>query len=567
MKLEEEIKLARGDGEADLLLKGGLLVDVLSGRVHPADVAISDGIIVGTGQGYSAKDTIDLAGKYLAPGLIDAHVHIESSMLTVGEFARAVVPHGTTAVVTDCHEIANVMGLDGIRYMMRSSDGAPLDVYVMLPPCVPATHLETSGASLEADDLVALKDEPRVLGLGELMNFPGTIGGDPSVLAKLEAFAGMPVDGHAPGLSGTDLCAYIAAGPDSDHECTTATEADEKLQKGMFVFLREGTSAKNLLDLLPVANASNSARLCLCTDDRDPADLLSLGHIDYIIRMACDAGVAPLTAIQMATINTARRLGLKGVGAIAPGYRADIAVFDDLESLTVEMVFKSGELVAADGALEADIPEPSGLASTMNVAGFSAGSLRIEGKGRARVIGITPGQLVTESLVADVPFEDAEAMADTASDTLKIAVVERHIGTGNVGVSFVRGFGLKRGALASSVAHDSHNIVVVGCSDEDMVAAVQAVIEMGGGQAVVGDGVVKASVELSVGGLMSTRGAEQVASQVRALDEAAADLGCPLEDPFMMMSFLALPVIPSLKLTDRGLVDVDSFDFVDPFTD
>ncbi len=565
MERERMIRLARGEGEVDLLLTNCLLVNVLSGRVHPASVAVADGFIVGLDGGYSAAETIDLGGMYLAPGLMDAHIHLESAMLTVPEFARTVVPHGTTTVVTDCHEIANVMGLEGIRYMMESAKGAPLNVFVMLPPCVPATPLETSGAVLEAADLAKLKSEPGVIGLGELMNFPGTIGGDPGVMAKLALFEGMPVDGHAPGLSGKDLSAYIAAGPDSDHEATTAPEAEEKLQKGMYVFMRQGTSAMNLLDLLPVANAANSSRCCLCVDDRHPADLIETGHIDSLLKLAVGAGVSPMTAIQMATLNTARRFGLAALGAIAPGYRADMVVFEDLEALEVTKVFKDGRLVASGGALQVEPGEAPALGSSFKVAGFGPDRLRLEGEGMARVIGVVPGQIVTESLVVEVPFEGGAAVADPSRDILKIAVVERHKGTGNVGVAFVRGFGLKSGALASSVAHDSHNIVVVGCSDGDMVSAVEKVVEMGGGQVVVSGGKVMAAVALPIGGLMSPLPAAEVAAGAEELDSQAERLGCELNDAFMTMSFLALPVIPSLKLTDRGLVDVNTFDFVSPF--
>jgi len=565
MELEERIACARGAREVDLVLANCLLVNVLSGRVHPADVAVCDGVIVGIDRGYAARETIDLAGKYVAPGLIDAHVHLESSMLTVPEFARAVVPHGTTSVVTDCHEIANVLGAAGVRYIIESAGATPLDVFVMLPSCVPATPLETSGAALEAADLEALMPEPGVRGLGELMNFPGTIGGDPGVLAKLRLFDGMPVDGHAPGLSGADLSAYVMAGPDSDHECTTPAEAEEKLQKGMYVFMRHGTGAKNLLDLLPVANASNSRRCCLCVDDCHSDDLLEQGHIDNLLRLATGAGLSPLTAIQMATLNTARRFGLRGLGAVAPGYRADLTVFDDLESLAVEMVFKGGRLVAREGSLQVDAGQAPAAGSTFHVAGFSPERLRLEGEGRARVIGVQPGQIVTESLEADLEFVDGSAMTNPARDILKIAVVERHKGTGNVGVSFVRGFGLKSGALASSVAHDSHNVVAVGCTDAEVFKAVEKVIEMGGGQAVVSGSEVKASLGLPIAGLMSPLPAEEVAAQVKELNAQAQALGCTLDDPFMTMGFLALPVIPSLKLTDKGLVDVEKFDFVSPF--
>ncbi len=566
MSILERVRQARGNGEIDLLLTGCRLVNVLSGRVHPASVAVADGVVVGLDDGYNAKRTLDLGGKYLAPGLIDAHVHIESSMVTIPQFARAVVPRGTTTVFTDCHEIANVMGVDGIKYMMESAALCPLEVYVMLPSCVPATPLETAGAVLEAADLEPLIDVPGVVGLGELMNFPGAINGAPDVIAKVELFRGRPIDGHAPGLSGRDLAAYIAAGPDSEHECTTAAEAEEKMQKGMFIFAREGTGARNLEALLPALNADNSRRCCLCTDDRHPSDLLERGHIDSMLRMAVGAGMSPVRAVQMATINTARRFGLAGLGAVAVGYRADMVVLDDLESFNVRSVVKAGEVVAEEGSLlepPAAAPPPG---SSFNVSGFRAESLRLAGGGgRVRAIGLVPGQIVTESLKVDAPFENDAAKADASADLLKIAVVERHRGTGNVGVSFVRGFGLKEGALASSVAHDSHNIVVVGGDDTDMVAAVDRVVEMGGGQVVVSRGKSRAELPLPIAGLMSPDPVADVAEKVESLNRAAADLGCALEDPFMTMSFLALPVIPELKLTDRGLVDVSAFDFVSPF--
>lgn len=566
MDLERLISLARGAEEVDLLLTNCLLVNVLSGRVHHASIAMVGGLVVGLDKDYPARETVDLGGGYVAPGFMDAHVHLESSMLTVGEFARAVVPHGTTAVVTDCHEIANVMGKAGIEYMLESARGSTLDVYVMLPSCVPATPLETSGAVLDADALELLRDLPEAIGLGEFMNFPGVIAGDPAVLAKLALFQGMPIDGHAPGLSGKDLSAYIIAGPDSDHECVTAMEAEEKLQKGMYVFMRQGTSARNLLDLLPAMNASNSSRCCLCVDDMHPDQLMASGHIDELVRMAVGAGVSPLTAIQMATINTARRFGLAARGAVAPGYIADLVVLDDLESLQVQAVFKGGRKVAERGELILEAGEAAEAGSTFNVADFGPKRLRLEGVGRARVIGVVPGQLVTESLLEDVEFDVGAARTDPGRDILKIAVVERHKGTGNVGVSMVRGFGLGSGALASSVAHDSHNIVAVGCSDEEIVVAVERIIEMGGGQVVVDGKKVVSSLALPIGGLMSPLPAPEVAAKVDELNRSAAALGCAIADPFMTMSFLALPVVPSLKLTDMGLVDVEAFAFVSPFS-
>jgi len=568
LELIDRIRSARGAGEADLVITNCFLLDVLSGRVHPGTVAVSGGWIVGLDGGYKAARTMDLGGRYLAPGLIDAHVHLESSMVTVPQFASAVVPRGTTTVITDCHEIANVMGIDGINYMLDCAAEAPLDVFVMLPSCVPATPLETSGAVLEAADLEPLLGEPRVIGLGELMNYPGTIAGAPEVLAKLKLFGGRPIDGHAPGLTGNDLSAYIAAGPDSDHECTTAAEAEEKLQKGMYVFMREGTGARNLLDLLPVANADNSRRCCLCTDDSHPTDLLGRGHIDSLLRMAVGAGVSPLRAVQMATLNTATRFGLSSRGALAVGYRADMVVFDDLESFGVSTVFKDGRVVTTDGALTEAPGEQRSVASSFNVAGFGANRLRLRATGkRARSIVVEPGQIVTGTSLTPVAVQDGFAEADPQEDLMKIAVVERHGGTGNVAVAFVRGFKLRAGALASSVAHDSHNVVVVGCTDADMTAAVERIVAMGGGQVVVVGGEVKAELALPIAGLMSPLTVEEVARGVETLNRAAGDLGCALDDPFMTMSFLALPVIPELKLTDKGLVDVGRFEIVGPFTD
>ena len=569
MDLAHMIVMARGEKQVDLVIKNCQLVNVLSGDVSQAEVAVSGGTVVGIDKGYSGAIIVDLGGRYLAPGLIDAHVHIESSMLTVPQFAAAVVPRGTTLVVTDCHEIANVLGVAGIRFMVDSAKESPLDILVMLPSCVPATPLETSGAVLSAGDLEPLLDEPWAIGMGELMNFPGTIAGAPDVLAKLELFKGMPVDGHAPGLGGLDLAAYIAAGVGSDHECTSAAEAAEKLAKGMYVFMREGTGARNLLDLLEAMNPSNSRRCCLCVDDRHPGDLLSRGHIDSMLRMVVETGIPPVTALQMATINTAERFGLAEYGAIAPGFVADMVAFDDLESFEAMLVFKAGQIVAKQGRVIRDLGVSPEVGSSFNVAGFSAERLVMLASdgARARVIGIVQDQIVTEALSAEVPVRDGAAVSDPASDTLKMAVVERHAGTGNVGLAFVRGFGLKSGALASSIAHDSHNIVVVGCTDADMAAAVARVTAMGGGQVVVAGGKVAAENPLPIGGLMSSLPADAVASQVDGLNKAAAELGCSLEDPFMTMSFLALPVIPELKLTDRGLVDVGRFEIIGAFDD
>jgi len=539
---------------------------VLSGEIHPADIAIYGGQVVGWG-GYQARQVVDLGGKFVCPGLIDAHVHLESSMVQPAEFSRAVLPHGTTAVVCDPHEIANVLGLAGVRYILDASAGLPLHVYVMAPSCVPATHMETAGAELTAVDIEAILAHDRVLGLAEMMNFPGVLFRVPAVLEKIKIAGNRPVDGHAPGLSGLDLNAYIAAGVRSDHECTDLDEAHEKLRRGMHIFIREGTTARNLHALLPLVTPAN-AHLChFCTDDRHPDTLLREGHIDDLVRKAIAWGLDPVTAVQMASINTADYFGLRGVGVVAPGYRADLLVLDDLDRVQVAQVYAAGRLVAERGRFllsPADLPrvpiQPS-VHVDLSVLDFAIPA----GEGSARVIGVIPEQVVTDDLRLEPTVVDGHVASDPARDLLKMAVVERHRGTGNVGLGLVKGVGLKRGAIASSVAHDSHNIVVIGASDAEIRAAVAAVADMGGGQVAVADGEIRAACPLPIAGLMSDRPLEEVRDQAAALTAAAHALGCTLPDPLMTMSFLALPVIPALKLTDKGLVDVGKFDFVPLF--
>jgi len=557
------VEVARGDAPADLVLENARLVNVRSGEIHDANVAVYGGRIAGFGV-YEARETIDLKGAYLCPGLIDAHVHIESSMVSVPEFARAVVPRGTTAVVTDPHEIANVLGVAGIRYMLDSAEGLPLRVYVMASSCVPATHMETAGAMLEAADLEPLFAHPRVIGLAEVMNFPGVFLGIPEVLAKIEAAGDRPVDGHAPGLSGKPLDAYAAAGVGSDHECTELDEAREKLRRGMHIFIREGTAARNLEALLPLVTPANAANCSFCTDDRHPEDLLEEGHIDALLRMAIARGLDPITAVQMATINTANYFGLRGLGMLAPGYRADMVVVEELNDFRARLVFSGGRVVAENGGYTGARPAPpappgGGLRVKWEAVDLA---VPVTGEPSARVIVAIPGQIVTGQSVERLKIENGRAVADPDRDLLKIAVIERHRATGNVGIGFVRGFGLQRGAIASTVAHDNHNIVVVGADDADMMTAARAVADTDGGQAVVADGRVLESVPLPIAGLMSDLPLEQVRDRVEAMGAAARKLGGTLPDPLMTMSFLALAVIPELKITDRGLVDVGEFKLV-----
>ena len=561
MELNQIINIARGAEPADLLLKGGQIVNVFSGEVHQADVAITEGKIVAVGSGYTAKETIDVTGQVIAPGFIDAHVHIESAMVPPSEFARAVVPRGTTTVITDPHEIANVLGLEGIRYMFDAAKYNPLSMFVMLPSCVPATDMETSGATLRYYDIDSFKDYPWVLGLAEMMNYPGVVNGAPDVLAKIKAFTGKILDGHAPGLSGRDLNAYVAAGIGSDHECTTVEEAREKLRQGMVIFIREATTAHNLDALIPLITPATSARICWCTDDRQPSDLLDQGGIDYLIRRAIRSGIDPVTAIQIGTLNAANYFGLNDRGAIAPGRRADLVVLDNLRNVKTKMVLRGGSVVARDGELlPYDKPAREiRVRSSMNVD-WDKISFKVPATGhRANVIGVIPDQIVTEHLIEELTIENGEAVQDPGLDLLKIAVIDRHTHSGGHTIGFVKGVGLLRGAIASSIAHDSHNLVVIGADDESMLTAARAVGKTHGGLAVTNKQDVLAQVPLPIAGLMSDQPIETVRAQMDDVLRAAHQLGSTLHDPFMAMSFLALAVIPELKITDQGLVDVVKF--------
>lgn len=566
MGIKEIIATARGHAPADLVLKNVFLVNVFSEEIYRTDIAIKGHTIVGLGE-YDGLQTIDLRGRYAMPGFIDGHVHVESTMLPIPEYARAVVPQGTTTVIIDPHEIANVMGIEGIKLMLASSKRTPLGVFVVLPSCVPASPFETPGATLEAYDLNVLLEKRRVLGMGEMMNYPGVLSGDTGVLDKMKLveIQRLVVDGHAPGLTGKDLNAYVAAGVHSDHESITAEEAQEKLRLGMWLMVREGSTEKNLKALLPVVKKYNPHRCMLVTDDRHPGDLLREGDMNHLVRLAVAEGLSPIKAVQMATINPAEYFHFRDIGAVAPGYVADIVVVDNLKDFNVELVIKRGRVVAREGQalFGAENMDYSAAMRTMNVKPLTVEQFRILGKeGKCRVIGLVPHQVTTELLWEDAPLQDGYLVADPSRDILKLAVVERHHATGNVGLGLVKGFGLKGGAFASSVAHDAHNIVVVGTNDADMLAAVEKVIAMQGGLAIAEDGAILEALPLSIAGLMSPLPIKQVDETLTRLERIAADLGCTVEHPFMSLAFLALSVIPALKLTDRGLVDVTRFCFV-----
>ncbi|WP_044352048.1 adenine deaminase [Dethiosulfatarculus sandiegensis] len=566
LSLQALTEAAAGKRPAELVLKNGNLVNLFTDSLERADLALEQGFIAGIGS-YKGKREINLNGLFVCPGFMDGHMHVESTMLSPAELARAVCPHGTSTVFADPHEIANVMGSRGVEAMIMAARGLPVEFLFEAPSCVPATHLETSGAELTAGDLARLRRFPEIIGLAEMMNFPGVLNTDQGVMDKLAAFGDMPIDGHAPFLSGADLNAYCAAGPASDHECSTIEEAREKLARGMWIMLRQGTGAKNLLDLLPLVTPRTERRCLMVTDDRHPDELAHEGHMDALLRLAVSHGLDPMTALSMVSFNTARRFGLKRRGALAPGYQADLALVHDLSGFKVEMVFKKGRMVANSGeALEFKSPAFDDAArQTVNIGNLQKESFTPLVKGnRARALELTPGQLLTRELIVPAPQARGRLTAAPEQDLALLAVVERHQASGRVGNGLIKGLGLKKGALAGSVAHDSHNLIVAGADAKSMLTAAQRVAQMQGGLVVALGDKVLAELPLSLAGLMSDQPLASVLEAIAALRLSARQI-TDLEEPFMLLSFVALPVIPDLRITDQGLVDVNAFNRVELF--
>lgn len=553
------VDVAARRAPADLILTNARIVNVYTGEIEQGNVAVVEGCIAGIGAYRDGTTTVDLRGGYLAPGLIDAHIHLESSLLWVTEFARAVIPHGTSVTISDPHEIANVLGLEGMRALMAGTRELPMSCYFTMPSCVPASPRETSGATFGPSEIAEGLAIPEVIGLGELMAFPAVISGMPAVLARAAAAAAAerPVDGHAPGVRGDTLQAYVAAGPRSDHESVTLEEAAEKLRRGMSIMIREGSTERNLDALLPLVNDRTWPFIMFCSDDRECATLVADGHMDETLRRAVRGGLDPVRAIQLCTINSARYWNLRDRGAIAPGLRADMVVFDDLTSFRVRQTYHAGQLVAQDGRplFDARATIPQLLRQTMHVGAFGIARLGLPSDGSTMdAIGILPGQIVTEHRMVEPTMRDGYVQADPTRDVLKIACIERHRATGNVGIGLVVGLGLRRGAIASSVAHDAHNIIVAGANDDDMARAVREVETMGGGLALVVDGEVQGRLALPVAGILSDRPAAEVAAALKYLSDQVRALGSPLPSPFATLSFLALSVIPAARVTDQGFV-------------
>ncbi|MHB8085540.1 MAG: adenine deaminase [Dehalococcoidia bacterium] len=563
MSLPELIAVARGDRPADLVIKDARIINTFTGEIEKGDVAIYQDRIAGVGEYKKAKKVIDLKGGYLAPGFINGHIHIESSMLHPSQYARAVVPHGTTSIVTDLHEISNVSGSTGIKFVLECARGLPLDFFFMAPSCVPATHMETAGADIDASGIAMLLKWKNNVGLGEMMNYPGVINAFDSVIDKILASQGALIAGHAPGLGGKQLNAYMSAGIYSDHETTELKEGREKLRRGMYLMIREGSSEKNLEALLPLVTDKTWHRCMFVVDDRSCSDLLRDGDVDAVVRKAIRLGLDPVRAIQLATINSAEYHRFYDLGAIAPGYRANLVMLTDLKKLKVDMVFYKGRLAAGGGRYLGPHSDktPQKLLKSVNVKKFDVKALQLKiTQDRFPVIEIIPGQIVTRKTLLKMP--KGIFKPDVQRDILKAAVIERHKASGNIGLGLVKGFGLKKGAIASTIAHDSHNIVVVGTNDTDIYAAIQAIEQMQGGLVACKDGKIIARLPLPICGLLSDRPAEEVSRQFDALERTAAGLGNLPPAPFAILSFIALPVIPELRLTDMGIVDVVQFKLI-----
>ncbi|MGV1834102.1 adenine deaminase [Rhizobium rhizogenes] len=558
-KLERYIDQGVGREPADIVLKGGRFFDLVTGELVASDIAICGDRIVGTCGDYQGREEIDISGRIVVPGFIDTHLHIESSLVTPHEFDRCVLPYGVTTVICDPHEIANVLGTEGIQYFLDSSLETIMDIRVQLSSCVPATHLETSGADLPIEKLLPFRNHPKVIGLAEFMNFPGVVYKDPICMAKLDAFQGGHIDGHAPLLRGNDLNGYLSAGIRTEHESTTAEEALEKIRKGMHILVREGSVSKDLHALMPILTERLSPNLALCTDDRNPLDIAEQGHLDYMIRTAIAHGVEPLAIYRAASISAARAFGLRDRGLVAPGWRADLVIIDSLESCKAETVFSAGRRVTTELFATRKPVAPVGLDSVrarpINAADFGVPVA----EGESSVIGVIPGKIITEHRRYRLPLKGNQTDLDLGNDIIKVAVIERHGKNGNHANGFVQGFGLKKGAIASTVGHDSHNICVVGVNEDDMARAANRLSEINGGFVVVENGVVTGEIALPVAGLMSLEPYESVRDTLHHLRQAAYALGATLEEPFLQLAFLPLPVIPHLKISDRGLVDVDKF--------
>ncbi len=563
--LQKRIRVARGEQPADIIISNGKIINVFNGEIEEGNIAISGEYIAGIGDYTESKTTVDIQGKYIAPGFINGHVHIESSMLDIPEYSRAVVPRGTLGIVTDLHEICNVLGIQGLQYVISTCKNLPLDFYFMAPSCVPATELETSGAALDIDALAEAKKMPGVLGLGEVMNYPGVVSGDERVLEKIELFNDLIIDGHAPGLSGKELMAYLSACITSEHECTSFKEAKEKLARGCYIMIREGSSEKNLEELLPLVTDKTYQRCMLVTDDRSAFDIFSEGDMDWAVHRAVSLGLDPVRAIQMATIIPAERFGLKKVGALAPGYYANLVTFSDLKEIKLNDVFFRGYLVGINGETNytPQVGKVSRPIDTINMAPIELENLKLRSSGgKMPVINIVPDQITTRKTMEEPLVEDGLVIPDTKQDLLKICVVERHKASGNVACGLIKGFGLRKGAVASSVSHDSHNIVAVGTNDEDILAAIKEVEMVQGGIVMALKGKVIGSMALPVAGILSADPAEQAAGQLNDMQTLLQVMGVKLKSPFITLSFMTLPVIPEIRITDKGLIDVEKFEVI-----